>query len=675
MSFVYPQFLLALFALGIPIVIHLFNFRRYKKIAFTNVDMLKDIEVSTRSVKQLKNLLILLARILGLASLIFAFAQPFVPAPNTTSTGGSDNLVVYIDNSLSMQGLSDGRELLDHAREIGKQLIENSGRNISHFLLSNEFKQSDFNRKSVEEMFSELDKLDYSVKSRSLDEILHRVQSLKSELEQGELSVYLVSDFQQNLFGEYKTILDSGIHVHIINLQGNVSANLSIDSLWLERPITSVLERDSLYVHVSNYSNEELINHPVRLFLNNKQVQLINVSLLPWSGKSISIPFELHGFGDVLGYVDIQDETVEFDNTFYFCLARDSVKRIQSIGNASFTKNFQALFTPPLIYKHDPAGNTDISFLKKSSTILINGPADLSAGLTTVLQEQVEIGASLVIIPNDTSKITEINQLLDKFKLEQITSVDTNDQRISSLNLKTREFSSAVVKMPQNPDLPKVTMKYNLRESSRVKKENLIEFVNGQPALRKYPYGKGAIFLFGFGFDKTQSNFMRHSLFVPTLLNIVYVSGSQKELYHFLNKPIIAQLPEKEPGEEIYHLIGEGIDIIPEVMRVNGKSVLRIPDHLEQDGFLEIRNGQNKIGNLALNYTRIESDLRGPGEEKLNELFSSSGQSTMVISGGSSGLKKEIRSIRQPEELWKYCLILALLFFLSEVLIIKFFHP
>ena len=80
MQFIYPAFLWALAALAIPIIIHLFYFRRFKKVAFSNVKFLQEVKEETSMRSRLRNLLVLLVRCLALAALVFAFAQPFIPS-------------------------------------------------------------------------------------------------------------------------------------------------------------------------------------------------------------------------------------------------------------------------------------------------------------------------------------------------------------------------------------------------------------------------------------------------------------------------------------------------------------------------------------------------------------------------------------------------------------------
>ena len=83
MQFKHPELLYALFALLIPIIIHLFQLRKFKKEAFTNVAFLKKVTSQTRKSSQIKKWLTLITRLFLLACLIFAFAQPYFSKTKT----------------------------------------------------------------------------------------------------------------------------------------------------------------------------------------------------------------------------------------------------------------------------------------------------------------------------------------------------------------------------------------------------------------------------------------------------------------------------------------------------------------------------------------------------------------------------------------------------------------
>ncbi|MCB0819631.1 MAG: BatA domain-containing protein, partial [Bacteroidetes bacterium] len=70
MKFANPQFLWALFSLIIPILIHLFHFRRFKIVYFTNVRFLRELRKETQSRSRIRKLLILIARCLALSALV-----------------------------------------------------------------------------------------------------------------------------------------------------------------------------------------------------------------------------------------------------------------------------------------------------------------------------------------------------------------------------------------------------------------------------------------------------------------------------------------------------------------------------------------------------------------------------------------------------------------------------
>jgi hypothetical protein len=80
MNFVYPSFLWALTALSIPIIIHLFNFRKTTRIYFSSNRFLRQVQEATTAKRRLKHYLILFSRLLFLLFLVLAFAQPIIPA-------------------------------------------------------------------------------------------------------------------------------------------------------------------------------------------------------------------------------------------------------------------------------------------------------------------------------------------------------------------------------------------------------------------------------------------------------------------------------------------------------------------------------------------------------------------------------------------------------------------
>src|ERR1700744_1876539 len=106
MHFLYPAFLFALLSLAIPILVHLFNFRRYQKVYFSNVQFLKQINEQQSSRRNLKERLILVSRLLALTFLVFAFARPYISNSNAKNAGAQHTVSIFVDNSYSMETLN-----------------------------------------------------------------------------------------------------------------------------------------------------------------------------------------------------------------------------------------------------------------------------------------------------------------------------------------------------------------------------------------------------------------------------------------------------------------------------------------------------------------------------------------------------------------------------------------
>src|SRR5688572_18665840 len=123
MSFVYPSFLWALAALSIPILIHLFNFRKTTQVLFSNTRFLKEVKEATTAKRRLKHYLILLSRLLFLFFLIIAFCQPIIPAAE--QLGAERNIVLYLDNSQSMSAQTTNNSRgIDAAATFARSIVE-----------------------------------------------------------------------------------------------------------------------------------------------------------------------------------------------------------------------------------------------------------------------------------------------------------------------------------------------------------------------------------------------------------------------------------------------------------------------------------------------------------------------------------------------------------------------
>ena len=190
MQFKHPELLYALFLLVIPILIHLFQLRRFQKVKFTNVKFLRFVELQTRKSSQLKKWLTLLTRMLLLACAVIAFAQPFIP--NTDDFNEIQETVIYLDNSFSMQAKGKNGTLLNEAiQDIINTMPEDEP--VSLFTNTDTYRNT-----TVKALKNDLIQLTHSPSQLDYEAVYLKGRRLFSNNTAATKNLILVSDFQQH---------------------------------------------------------------------------------------------------------------------------------------------------------------------------------------------------------------------------------------------------------------------------------------------------------------------------------------------------------------------------------------------------------------------------------------------------------------------------------------------
>ena len=193
MNFAFPLFLWALAALAIPIIIHLFNFRRTTRIFFSNTRFLQQVRQETTQKRKLKQYLVLASRLLFLFFLVIAFAQPFLPARDQLNSGRE--ATVYLDNSYSMISLvAEKTRALDAGIRFAKEVVSLFPADTRYKLLTNDFAPFSNSFKTKTEILDLLTQIRLSPTSRSFREVQQRIGDQPQD-------VFWISDFQKSTLG------------------------------------------------------------------------------------------------------------------------------------------------------------------------------------------------------------------------------------------------------------------------------------------------------------------------------------------------------------------------------------------------------------------------------------------------------------------------------------------
>ena len=205
-----------------------------------------------------------------------------------------------------------------------------------------------------------------------------------------------------------------------------------------------------------------------------------------------------------------------------------------------------------------------------------------------------------------------INLAFQNLHLPQIESKDSLDTKTQSINFEQGLFEGVFEKVDARMDLPKIREHYVFKGSSSTLAEPIIMLQNGQSLLSQYSLGKGKVYLFSIASNDQFSNFIKHALFVPTIIKIGVLSLKPISLYYQTSaNQSIEMNSEIAYKDKPLHIskINSTIDLIPEQKVINNKTMLFTQNQIAEAGHYLVSQVTNTISGIAFNFNRKESDM------------------------------------------------------------------
>ena len=674
MKFAYPEFLYALFAIAIPIIIHLFNFRKFKKIYFSNVEFLKEVQQETQSKSQLRHLLILLSRILAITFLVLAFAQPFIPVSDSTIVDQNNVVGIYVDNSFSMESIGENGSLLNEAKNKAIEIV-NSYRTTDKFILTtNNFNAGDQRLLSNEETIDKIEKLEISSTSRDISTIYSRNRDAINSSDIENKSFYILSDFQKSTANLTKIKADTIINSYIIPIKATEINNLYIDSCWFNTPTHLLNQNEVLNIQIKNNSDNDLENIPLKLFINNKNVVPTSFTIKANDETIITLNYRNKTRGIQQGKVEIIDNPVITDDIFYFSYNISENINILGIGTQENETSLNSIYSTDSIFNYSNynVNQLDYSLIKKSNLVVLHNLKTISSGLSNSLKPFIDNGGSLLIFPSNNINFDSYREFLSLLSVNYFTQLDTSRNKIKDINLKHPIFNNVFNEKPEgNLNLPIISSHYLISNGRTAFKNDILILKDGSPFLTEYKVGKGNVYLNTVSLNKESSNFSNHALFVPTLYNIALLSQKNHPLFHTIGKNSTIDVNRNEK-DVVYHIKNNTLDIIPRVRNTNNTSTIFVNTGIQLADNYIIENNKTKLG-LAYNYNRSESKLSYLSSNEIDDIISSNSINAKYIDLTTGNMQTALSDLSIGKKYWKYCIILALLFLAVETVLIKIF--
>lgn len=677
MKFANPAFFWALLTLAIPIIIHLFHFRRFRTVYFTNVRFLKALQEETQSRSRLKHLLVLLARCLALAALIFAFAQPFIPA-DRKSTGANRAVSVYIDNSFSMDSRGESSSLIELAKKHAAEIISSYKATDRFNLITNDFEGKHQRLVTKDQFIELLEEIDSSPASRKISEVFNRQKDILKQSASSQQIVYLISDFQKNTFDLNTLKADTAVSLNCVHIKPQLADNISIDSVWFESPYREKGKADIIQLKLKNFSNARVENLPVKLTVDNAQRGLGSASIGVDSTLNTSISFTASGAGYHSGSLKITDYPVIFDDEFFFSYRIPEKINILAIHGSGESPYLNRLFQSNTAFEYLNSSDLQVDYSGFSSKhlIILNGLKTISSGLSQELKKFTQQGGSVLVFPSLQSNLNSYQLLSTELKAGQYQAVQSLPQKVSKLNDSHRIYDDVFEKKPEGIDLPTVKNYLTFKPGNDSRQEEIMRLQNGDLFLADYDSWKGHTYLCAVPLDETAGNFQLHALFIPTVYKIALYAVPQTKLFYTIGKDEAIEIQGlRQKGEQPLKIVAAdgSFEIIPEQQADEGKMKLFVHDQIVKSGVYSVKQADSTLAMLAFNYDRTESPNNFETADQLKELLENSGwKNAAVLDGSVKELRQAVMQLDEGQPLWKIFILLALLFLLAEVLLIRF---
>ncbi|MDO1500654.1 BatA domain-containing protein [Winogradskyella maritima] len=638
MQFKHPELLWALLLLLIPIIIHLFQLRRFQKVAFTNVKFLQNVVQQTRKSSQIKKWLILFTRLFLLACLVLAFAQTYTS--NSESFKTKNETVIYLDNSYSMQAKGPNGSLMNDAVQ---SLISSLPSDEKFTLFTND---SEFKNTTTKTANNALVTLKYSTKQLPYDAVMLKGKQYFSNDVSTLKNFVVVSDFQQQ-DRPLEFEKDSTIQLRLVQLKPNDIPNISIDSVYVNKVEQGNLELKVMLQNTGNSSD----NSSISLYDGEELLAKTAVNLNESDEATFTIPENK----TINGRLTVDDNALQYDNTFYFNINQKDKIKVLAINeaNGDFLSN---LYTDDEFeFEGLPPNNVNYNRFSEQNLIILNGLKRINNALNTSLLSFMNDGGNVLIIPSSESDLTSYNQLLNRLKLSTFESTESPEKRITTINYDHPLISNTFSSRVDNFQYPKVTKSFKFSSSSN----SVYNYDDGTSFLK----GNNGVYAFSAGIDDANSNFKNSPLIVPILYNLGKQSLELSELYYTVGASNSVDVNVQLGQDDILSLEKDGESGIPLQQTFSKKVNLKLEDFPETAGIWQVKNKSNTLQNISFNYNRDESNLA---------YYTLNSTGDYDISTALDSAIADIKSQTNVNELWKWFVIFALIFLLTEMLILKY---
>lgn len=692
MTFLNPAILFGLFAAAIPLALHFLNLRKLKKIEFSTLAFLKELQKTKIKRIKLKQWLLLLLRIAIIILLVMAFARPTVKSFSVDNSAvAKTTAVIIIDNTFSMSVVNEKGSYLNRSKQIAKSLLGNFQDGDEILLLPVGELQYE-----VLKQAKKIDEIQISFVSKTLDEAIVKAAQVLHQSKNFNKEIYLFTDLQKGrVFNSTSSfigtslsgILNNNTRFYLIDVAGKEAMNLGVEELKTDNQIFEKGKTVSFTTRVKNYSNQNVNNSVVSLFVAGKRSAQQSLNLTAGETKEISFETTLADTGLVEVFAELEDDDILQDNKRFFAFYvpdkislliltdnRDDAKFVKlALENHSQQKIRIAEYGPSQLPSLN-LKNYDLVFVIGSEKIFEMPVRQINWNNLT---NYIERGGKVIVMPGSQNTLQSFQKLCNAIGAAAPTTSVGKRNSLESPSLFDRvDFQNPLFadlfENKKEPQIESPEVYYYLKIVPGSKGKSIISMFDNSAFLSEYKIGSGKVFLFNSAPVLSWNNFPMKGFFSALLNKMLLYSASKvkdentfvagQEITADISNHSVSQIRIEKPG---------GVDEY-----INSDSLLNPNffsyNRTDETGTYKFFSGGKLMDYISVNHDSHESVTEKSSESEFEDYLKQIGfDGKLYTLSLDDNFSRVIYQSRFGTELWKYFLTAVLLLAIVESLVAR----
>ncbi len=691
MTFLNPAVLFGLIATAIPVLIHLLNLRKLKRIDFSTLTFLKELQKNKIRKVKLKQWLLLVLRFLIILFLVGAFARPALKGISIggTTSSAKTTAVFIVDNTFSMSVVNEKGSYFNRAKRVVKNLLNElqDGDEVAIIPvagLNNQLRLTN----NLSEVKKNIDELEISSVSGTLHLAVLEAARLLEGSKNFNKEIYLLTDFQKSrlsnsgeTISDLSQLLDERVKMYLFDFSGKKIYNQAVESFEAANQIFEKDKQINFTAQIKNYSNQPVNNLVASLFINGERSAQQSINLAEGESKKILFETVLKHTGFINAQVEIEDDDILQDNKSFLSL--NIPEQINVVVLAENMSDAKLLELPLQVSSENNFVKIDSRNINQLSSVNLSGydaaiiVADNFYEYSGKLLGYVKEGGSIFILPCSNGFFNQFKNSCSALQINSLVSASGNinsgkstamfDQIDFEHPVFAGIFDKAAKKEVESPEIY-----YYYKQLPQGKGNSIISLSDNSTLLGEYKIEKGKVFVLSVSPVLSWSNLPLKGIFVPLVYkSVLYLAAK--------DNANISRAAGDEVDINLQKISGAQITIqkpsgIKEAINLNTYEAQDYVDYkgTSETGVYEIFAGEKQFQNFTINTNSLESNTEKLSVGEIDDYMKKINfKGTVVRLNPDENYFAKIQQARFGSELWRIFLIIAFVLALIEMMIAR----